>query len=100
MKILVTISESMVNENNRLVEVIAEQAPEKLAEFSQELVVTLVENTQAMRPADREDSDWSGSVEESINNVTESSPERADEISQIVEQSIIDHEDPTEAPAS
>jgi hypothetical protein len=53
-----------------------------------------------MRPADREDSDWSGSVEEFINNVTESSPERADEISQIVEQSIIDHEDPTEAPAS
>ncbi|MCY9843862.1 MFS transporter [Vibrio caribbeanicus] len=100
MKILVTISESMVNENNRLVKVIAEQAPEKLAEFSQELVVTLVENTQAMRPADREDSDWSGSVEEFINNVTESSPERADEISQIVEQSIIDHEDPTEAPAS
>ena len=55
MKILVTIGESMVNENNRLVEVIAEQAPEKLAEFSQELVATLVENTQPMRPADRED---------------------------------------------
>ena len=90
----------MENENNRLVEVIAEQAPEKLAEFSQELVVTLVENTQAMRPADREDCDWSESVEEFMNTIAESSPERADEISQIVEQSIIDHEDPTDAPAS
>jgi hypothetical protein len=53
-----------------------------------------------MRPADREDNDWGESVEELINTVAETSPERADEISQIVEQSIIEQEEQTEVPAS
>lgn len=93
MKILVTISDALEEETSSIVETLAEQAPEMLAEFSQEMVSTIVETNQNLRSADREESDINESVEEFISSVAESAPEQVEEISQIVEQSIAEHEE-------
>ncbi|NOH78257.1 MFS transporter [Vibrio sp. RE86] len=100
MKILVTISDSLEEETSSIVETLAEQAPEMLAEFSQEMVSTIVETNQNLRSADREESDINESVEEFISSVAESAPEQVKEISQIVEQSIAVHEELLDAQLS
>ncbi|MCG9581346.1 MFS transporter [Vibrio tubiashii] len=93
MQILVTISDAMEEQPNNLVETLAEQSPEKLVEFSQELVANMVETNQNLRLADREESDINESVEEFISTIAESAPEQVEEITQLVEQSIQDHEE-------
>lgn len=95
MQILVTISDAMEEQPNNLVETLAEQSPEKLAEFSQELVANMVETNQNLRLADREESDINESVEEFITTIAESAPEQVEEITQLVEQSIQEHEEQT-----
>ncbi|MEX0332971.1 MFS transporter [Vibrio tubiashii] len=95
MQILVTISDAMEEQPNNLVETLAEQSPEKLAEFSQELVANMVETNQNLRLADREESDINESVEEFISTIAESAPEQVEEITQLVEQSIQEHEEQT-----
>lgn len=100
MKILVTISDALEEETSSIVETLAEQAPEMLAEFSQEMVSTIVETNQNLRSADREESGINESVEEFISSVAESAPEQVEEISQIVEQSIAEHEELLDAQLS
>ncbi|MDC5818631.1 MFS transporter [Vibrio europaeus] len=95
MQILVTISDAMEEQPSNLVETLAEQSPEKLAEFSQELVANMVETNQNLRLADREESDINESVEEFISTIAESAPEQVEEITQLVEQSIQEHEEQT-----
>ncbi|AIW16897.1 MFS transporter [Vibrio tubiashii] len=95
MQILVTISDAMEEQPNNLVETLAEQSPEKLAEFSQELVANMVETNQNLRLADREENDINESVEEFISTIAESAPEQVEEITQLVEQSIQEHEEQT-----
>jgi len=93
MQILVAISDAMEQQPSNLVETLVEQAPEKLAEFSQELVANMVEANQNLRLADREESDINESVEEFISTIAESAPEQVEEITQLVEQSIQEHEE-------
>ncbi|MDC5805745.1 MFS transporter [Vibrio europaeus] len=93
MQILVTISDAMEEQPSNLVETLAVQSPEKLAEFSQELVANMVETNQNLRLADREESDINESVEEFISTIAESAPEQVEEITQLVEQSIQEHEE-------
>jgi putative heme iron utilization protein len=93
MQILVAIGDAMEDQPTNVVEAIAEQAPEMLAEFSQELVSNMLETEQNLRPADREESVFNESVEEFISTISESAPEQVKEISLLVEQSIQEHEE-------
>lgn len=50
----------------------------------------MVENSSNLRPADRDDANLTESVEEWVNAVSETAPEQAEEIAEMVEQSIQD----------
>lgn len=90
MSIIAAITESMESDPTKVIETLAEHDPDKLVEVSQELVANMVENSSNLRPADRDDANLTESVEEWVNAVSETAPEQAEEIAEMVEQSIQD----------
>lgn len=80
------------NESIGMIETLVESHPEKLSEFTQQLVDNVVESTESMRAADREAADMNHAVADLLSTVEQSAPEHTQELVAIIEEAIAEHE--------
>ncbi|WP_051241183.1 MFS transporter [Vibrio litoralis] len=80
------------NESIGMIETLVESHPEKLSEFTQQLVDNVVESTESMRAADREAADMNHAVADLLSTVEQSAPQHTQELVAIIEEAIAEHE--------
>ena len=88
MEVLVALSEEEEQAQTVVLENLAENAPEKVVEFSQEMTTSVIEHAENMRPADREELDVIETLSEFINNAADAVPEQVEQVVEAVEQTI------------
>lgn len=88
---LAAITRASENESLNVIEVLVAEHPEKLLEFTQELVGSVVDTAENMRAPDREAAEIDQSVAELIVTVEQSAPEHSEGVVSIVEEAIEEH---------
>ncbi len=88
MTILASIAESLGVQSGLVLTPLAERNPDKLVEFSQELVSSVIESSHEQRPADRNEEEVMESLEEYIQVVANKAPAQAKDVARVVEDSL------------